>query len=188
MKDSVFFCTNTNSPIKVTACLASLQRQIEQKCTQEAKGSSEELSLITVLKKELEKKETQLRSKDVFITTKNSRIAELTANNEKGAQHVKYLHRDLGVTRDLLSTEKRDSRAKFEAFATLTRDEKREEIKAIQLKARADLKQELHSARMADSKALAATAMENQKYKHMLTGLLEKCEHLKGEAKRHKRS
>ena len=182
MKDSVFFCTNTNSPIKVTACLASLQRQIEQKCTQEAKGSSEELSLITVLKKELEKKETQLRSKDVYITTRNCRIAELTANNEKGTQHVRYLHRDLGVTRDLLSTEKRDSRAKFEAFATLTRDEKREEIKAIQLKARADLKQELHSARMADSKALAAKAMENQKYKHMLTGLLEKCEQLKARA------
>ena len=89
-----------------------MKRHVEKKYTEDSTGGTpEEQALTTTLKKELSKVQDQLNSKEKFLTRKLKELCELTAANRSGGDHVQRLQRELGVTRDLLSQEKR----KFEA-------------------------------------------------------------------------
>ena len=182
LKDAVFFCSNTSSEAKVKFCLISMKRHVEKKYTEDSTGGTpEEQALTTTLKKELSKVQDQLNSKEKFLTRKLKELCELTAANRSGGDHVQRLQRELGVTRDLLSQEKR----KFEAFATLQRQEKLTEINEVHSKAREHHQKEVHRARLTDAKAIAEAGAENQKLTHMLSKMIETCEHIKARAAAH---
>ena len=182
LKDAAFFCTNTNSELKIKNCLISLKRHVEKQYTKDSTGGApEEQALITTLKNELAKLQGQLISKDKFLTRKVKDICELTSANRSGDAHVHRLQRDLGVARDLLSQEKQ----KFEVFATIQRQEKLTEINEVHSKAREHHQKEVHRVRQTDAKTIAEQGVENKKLKHMLTTMIETCEHYKARTAAH---